>query len=136
MSEDGEKSNVLKGNYFNHIYILGTIIFTVYGQIIMKWRIGMYGVLPADIKEKIFFLFQLLLDPFILSGLFSAFVASLFWMMAMTKFDMSYAYPFIGATFVLNLSFAVMLLHEPFAWNKAIGSMVIILGIFIASRAV
>lgn len=120
----------------SHLYILGTIVFTIYGQIILKWRIGFYGSLPVSGQQKVAFLLNLLLDPFIISGLVAAFIASLCWMAAMTKFDMSYAYPFIGTTYILNLFFAVVLLHEPFAWNKVIGNAVILLGIIIASRTV
>ena len=55
------------------IYILGTIVFTVYGQLILKWRIGKYGELPDQITHKVTYMFNVLLDPFIISGLLSAF---------------------------------------------------------------
>ena len=125
-----------KDFYWNHLYILATVVFTVYGQVVLKWRIGYYGELPDVLKDKIFFLIQLLIDPIILSALFSAFVASLFWMMAMSKFDMSYAYPFIGSTYMLNLILALSLLGEPFTWNKVAGNVLILLGIIIAIRTV
>ena len=60
-----------------HLYIFGTIFFTVYGQLVIKWRIPNYGHLPEQTIEKIIFLLKLFLDPFILSGFVSAFVASL-----------------------------------------------------------
>lgn len=119
-----------------HLYILGTIIFTVCGQLILKWRIAQYGVLPVELKPKVFFLLNTLLDPFIVISLASAFIASLFWMAAMTKFEISYAYPFIGCTYILNLIFAVWLLHEPLTGYKVIGNLFILLGIIIASRTV
>lgn len=84
-----------------HLYIFGTIFFTVYGQLVIKWRIPNYGHLPEATLEKLIFLLKLFLDPFILSGFVSAFVASLCWMAAMTKFELSYAYPFMGLTFVV-----------------------------------
>lgn len=49
--------------------------------------------------EKLIFLLKL--DPFILSSFCFGFVASLCWMAAMTKFELSYAYPFMGLTFVV-----------------------------------
>lgn len=119
----------------DHIYILGTIIFTVYGQIILKWRIGFYNVLPLDVKEKIIFLFHLLLDPFIISGLLSAFVASLFWMMAMTKFELSYAYPFMGLTYAIVFGIAIYLFGESFTMYKLVGILLIMSGIYVLSRS-
>lgn len=121
----------------DHLYIFGTIIFTVYGQVVIKWRISQCGLLlPMELRDKVWFLINIFFDPFIFSGFVAAFIASLCWMAAMTKFDMSYAYPFIGGTYLLNLFFAIAFLHEPFAWNKVIGNTVILLGIIIASRTV
>src|SRR5699024_7054193 len=88
--------------------IFGTIAFTVYGQIMLKWRIDKYGDLPADLFDKLQFVLRLLLDPLILSGFLSAFVASLFWMAAMTKFDISFAYPFMSFAFVLVFMLLVL----------------------------
>lgn len=36
-----------------YIYIFGTIFFTVYGQLILKWRIVQYGALPETLADKI-----------------------------------------------------------------------------------
>ena len=42
-----------------YFYIFGTIFFTVYGQLILKWRISLLGgSLPNDLLDKIFFLFK------------------------------------------------------------------------------
>jgi undecaprenyl phosphate-alpha-L-ara4N flippase subunit ArnF len=38
---------------------------------------------------------KFLFNPFIFSGFVSAFIASICWTMAMTKFEITYAYPFI-----------------------------------------
>jgi len=118
-----------------YFYIFATIFFTVYGQLILKWRMNSIGSLPENIIDKIVFLSKLLLDPWIFSGFFAAFIASFFWMATMTKFDISYAYPFMSAAFVLVFFFSVLLFHEPITWQKIIGLGLIILGIIITSRS-
>ena len=50
-----------------YLYIFGTIVFTVYGQIIFKWRINYFGDLPGGVYDNISFLLKLLIDPFIFS---------------------------------------------------------------------
>ncbi|MCP4760675.1 MAG: EamA family transporter [archaeon] len=120
----------------NYLYILGTILFTVYGQLILKWRIVKYGSLPEQLFDKLIFLLKLLIDPFIMSGFLSAFAASLFWMAAMTKFDLSYAYPFMSASFILVFILSLFLFKEPFSMYKLIGLTFIVAGIVISSRAV
>jgi len=119
-----------------YIFIAGTILFTVYGQLIMKWRIEKYGTLPADFVDKFLFLIKLLLDPFILSGFLSAFIASIFWMAAMTKFDISYAYPFMSLSFILVFALSVIVFHEPFTMHKLVGLSFIAVGIYITSRSI
>ena len=116
-------------------YIFGTIIFTVYGQIVLKWKIDKYGNLPEEWLDKVAFLFRLLLDPFILSGFLSAFVASLFWMAAMTKFNISFAYPFMSLSFVLVFGLSVFLFGEPVTSQKVIGLSLIVIGIIVTSQS-
>jgi multidrug transporter EmrE-like cation transporter len=117
-----------------HLYILGTIVFTVYGQLMLKWRVGQQGALPMDTKGKILFLAQLFADPFVLSGVAAAFAASLFWMMAMSKFELSYAYPFMGLTYVIVFGLAVILFGEVFSWYKVVGISLIVAGVVVLSQ--
>lgn len=119
-----------------YFYILGTIFFTVYGQIVLKWRINGVGSLPEHINDKIIFLIKLLFDPWIFSGFFAAFIASFFWMATMTKFDISYAYPFMSSAFVLVFIFSVILFQEPVTWSKIIGLVLIVTGIIVTSRSI
>ncbi len=120
----------------SHFYILMTVLFTVYGQLILKWRIGHFGPLPESFPAKIGFLFNLLLDPFIFSGFISAFIASFFWMAAMTKLDVSYAYPFMSGAFVLVFIFSVFIFNEPISWQKVFGLALIVAGIVVSSRSI
>ena len=119
-----------------YFYIFGTIFFTVYGQIVLKWRINGIGQsLPDALGDKILFLFKILFDPWVFSGFAAAFVASFFWMAAMTKFDISYAYPFMSSAFVLVFLLSVILFHEPVTWQKVVGLVLIVAGIIVTSRS-
>jgi len=118
-----------------YAYIAGTIIFTVYGQIILKWRISHFEHWPENTIEKLLFLLKSIFDPFILSGLLAAFIASLFWMLAMSKFQLSFAYPFMSLSFVLVFLLSAMLFHEAVTWQKVVGLVFVILGIVISSQS-
>jgi len=114
-----------------YFYILATLLFTVYGQLILKWRIAYYGTLPVSLADKVIFFSKLLLDPFIISGFVAAFVAALCWMATMTKFDLSYAYPFMSLSFVLVLILSALFFHEPITTAKVLGVIFILAGIII-----
>ncbi len=118
----------------DHIYIFLTIIFTVYGQLILKWQMLQVGPLPANGADKVFFLLRLFLNPWVLSGFASAFVAAMSWMVAMTKFPLSYAYPYTGLVFALLLLFSSLLFHETVTMPKLIGTVLIVLGVVVASQ--
>lgn len=118
----------------NYMYILATIGFTVYGQMIIKWRISSLPPLPANTQEKIAHLISLIFDPAIFSGFVAAFLASLAWMGAMTKFDLSHAYPFMGLNFVLVLILSGWLFSEPVNLQKIIGIALIISGTIVSAR--
>jgi multidrug transporter EmrE-like cation transporter len=118
-----------------YIYISGTVLFTVYGQLMLKWRIAKYGVLPETFNAKVLFLFKLLFDPYIFSGFAAAFVASFFWMAAMTKFDLSQAYPMIvGGLALITSIIAIIFLKEPITFYKIIGILMIVNGVYFVGK--
>ena len=119
-----------------YFYIFGTIFFTVYGQIVLKWRMNGMGSLPEGTGDKIIFLVKVLFDPWVFSGFFAAFIASFFWMAAMTKFDISYAYPFMSSAFVLVFLLSVILFEETVTWQKVAGLVLIVAGIIVTSRSI
>jgi len=114
-----------------YLYILGTIVFTLYGQIIIKWQVSNAGAFPEDTAGKIWFLLRLTLNPWVISSLVCAFLAFICWIVAMTKFDLSYAYPFMSLSFVFILVFSAILFHEPLTVPKVLGVILIMAGIMI-----
>ena len=90
--------------------------------------------LPEDTFEKLKFLVGLLFDPAIFSGFAAAFLASLAWMAAMSKFDLSHAYPFMSLNFVVVLLLSAWLLGEPLTISKMLGISLIVLGTVVAAR--
>ncbi len=120
--------------FANYFYIFATIGFTVYGQLILKWRISRFGALPSDTVQKLKFLVSLLFDPGIFSGFAAAFLASLAWMAAMTKFELSHAYPFMSLNFVVVLLLSSLLLGEPVTLPKIAGIALIVVGTVVAAQ--
>lgn len=80
------------------------------------------------------FLAKALIDPFIISGFIAAFIASLLWMAAMTKFELSAAYPFTSLAFVFVLLFSALLFREPITVGKLLGMVLICAGIIVTAK--
>ncbi len=119
-----------------YLYIFATLFFTVYGQIILKWRIGKMEWQPKmdSVWIAVVDYIKFLLDPFIFSGFLSAFVASVFWMLAMTKFEITEAYPFMSLSPALVFLLGVFLLNETFTMGKLVGLIFIMIGIIITVK--
>jgi undecaprenyl phosphate-alpha-L-ara4N flippase subunit ArnF len=119
-----------------YLYVFATLFFTVYGQMILKWRILKLGFsLPdAAIVDKLMALFRLVFDPFILSGFLSAFIASLCWMAAMTKFQITEAYPFMSLAPAIVFLLGIWLLGETFTIGKVAGLILIIIGLIVTVK--
>jgi len=118
-----------------YIYIFLTILFTVYGQLILKHRISDITNMPSGISLMIFFIKLIFIDKFVFSGLISAFFASIFWMATLSKFEINYAYPFMALNFLLIFLFSMLFFHESINIYKIIGLFFIIIGVIISGFA-
>ena len=118
----------------SYLYIFLTIILTVYGQIAIKWQVLKAGALPEAFPDKVSFLFQLLLNPWIISAFAAALLASVFWMAAMTKLQLSHAYPFMSLAFVLVMVASGVFFNEPVTPLKITGILLVIVGLIVGSQ--
>lgn len=107
---------------FDFVYIFAVIVLTVCGQLILKWQVAKTGAFPQSFPERALFLLRLVLNPWIIGGLFAGFLAFLCWMAALTKFELRYAYPFMGLAFVLVLLSSALLFHETVTMAKILAS--------------
>lgn len=121
--------------FINNLYIFLTVAFAVSSQLIIKWQMSSVNFdSDATLINKFLFTFGMLFKPYIIISLILTLLSGLSWMIAMTKFDISYAYPFTTLGFVLILFFSNILFHEPITWQKAAGVGFIILGLIISSK--
>lgn len=124
----------MKGIVIAYIQVVGTLLLTIYGQLIIKSRLILYGQLPDGIYSKFRFLIKVLFDPFVFSGFISAFIASLLWMSAMTKLPISRAYPIMSLAPMLVLIFGIIFFGEEFTFGKLAGCIIIIIGVIISVK--
>ena len=120
----------------NNFYIFLSIILGVISQLIVKWKMGAVDFEEgASFIDKSIVVLYMLLNPYIILSIMLTFLAGLAWMMAMTKFEISYAYPFTSLGFVLILFLSALLLGEAMTWPKVVGSIFITVGIIISSKS-
>jgi drug/metabolite transporter (DMT)-like permease len=116
------------------IYVLLTVVLTAYGQLALKWHLDRSEPMPTDPLVACFFLLRQLAFPLVISSFASAFLASLTWMAALTRMELSVAYPFMSLAFPLVALLSMPLLGEQFTALKGIGTGFIMIGLFLLSR--
>lgn len=118
----------------DHTYIWATVFFTVYSQLVMRWQVVKAGALPPEAFGKLLFVGHLFLNPWVLSSILATLLAGISWMLAMSRFEISYAYPWIGLNFVLMLLFGVFLFGESISMTKVVGTLLVVAGIAVIAR--
>jgi uncharacterized membrane protein len=112
------------------IIIVISVIFAAFGQV--SWKLGMNqaGQLTA---LNIASLSVVLTNPYVLLGFIMYGLSTVFWLIALSKKDLSFVYPFMSLTYILVLTLSILMLQENIGLNKVIGTLAIIIGIIIIS---
>lgn len=93
----------------NHFYLILAICFGVVSQLIIKWKMSAFSFDDYETwQDKFILAFSMLLNPYIIIALILTLLAGVTWMIAMTKFEISYAYPFTLLGLVLVTIFSVL----------------------------
>lgn len=118
----------------HYLYPVATLLLTVYGQLVIKWQVDRAGALPADLGGKAAFVGHLLVNPWVVSVFVAAFLAAASWMLAMTHFSLSDAYPVMALSFGLVLFGSALWLGESLTPTKIAGVALIGVGLVVGSR--
>lgn len=119
----------------HHSFILLCIFFTVASQLLMRWRVGIAGALPSEMNARIEFIGRLLLTPWIWLAIACTFLAGVSWMLALTRFELSYAFPFTGASFLVILLASAYVFGEHVSIWRVAGTLVVMLGLALVVRS-
>ena len=115
--------------------ILLSISIAVTGQILLKIGIDRIGVVGFGSMKALISLFSgIIRSPMVLTGLFLYFISAAIWLVILSTVDLSFAYPFIGFTYVMVLVLSKFILKEevnPIRWA---GAFIITVGVVVISR--
>jgi multidrug transporter EmrE-like cation transporter len=114
--------------------LLGAVLaLTVYGQLIIKARALVHA--PASAQGYLHYLSAMFSDIGVWSGLAAAVIASICWILAIERFEVGYAYPFIALSFVLVPVGSMVFFNEPLPSLQLLGLSLIMAGVTISALA-
>jgi multidrug transporter EmrE-like cation transporter len=116
--------------------ILPTMLLVVYGQLIIKWRIGAIAGSANPDADGLARLLSYLGDPYILSAYVAALAGSVTWMFVVESYPLSLAFPvYIGLTVMAVVVGGVYLFGEPITAARSVAVCLILAGIAVGSRS-
>lgn len=118
-----------------YVYIFVMIVATTSSQLSLKYGISSMGEIPNNVKDGAFFLIKAFSKPFVLLSFVLTIVSALSWLSALSKAELSFAYPFSIISYVLILIISSLILKEHVSIMRWLGVIIIGIGIFIVSRS-
>ncbi|CAM4215240.1 EamA family transporter [Paenibacillus phoenicis] len=110
----------------SYLLLFGNILLLVTGQVLFKIGLARTGGLHWS---------KLASSPAVIGGIALYGIATLLWFAVLSRLPLSVAYPLQALAYVLALLPAYFLFHETITWNKLLGVIVILLGVFLLAKS-
>ena len=117
------------------IYILIAVLASATGQVLLKKGMSSIGALTLTMNQLVGILWRIGTNPYVIIGLTIYICGTVFWLAALSRVDLSYAYPFASLSYVLMLLASWLLFSESITLVRLLGSMVVGLGVFLISQS-
>jgi len=119
----------MNGLYF----VLICIVFNVSGQFTLKVGMNRFGEISVD-QHLPQTMLKVLMMPTTLLGLSFYIVGSVAWLIALSKVELSVAYPMLSIGYIIVMIVSYYFLNETLTITKIFGTLMIVGGIFFISR--
>ena len=117
------------------VYILISVVLGAVGQIMLKNGMSSMGPLTLSVGQLGSILWRMATNPFVVLGLGFYVCGTLFWLTALSRVDLSYAYPFASLSYIVMLTASWLLFHENITPMRVLGSVVVGRGVLLISRS-
>ena len=117
------------------LLILLSIAVAVGGQVLLKLGLNKIGSINVNSLSGLGHLFLgIIKSPMVLTGLFCYVISAAIWLVVLSAVQLSFAYPFIGLTYVLILFISKFVLKEDVNPIRWVGAAIITIGVVVISR--
>ena len=117
------------------IYILVSVVLGACGQILLKKGMASMGPLSLSGNELGNVVWRIATNPYVIVGLAIYVCGTLFWLVALSRVNLSYAYPFASLSYVVMLVASWQLFSEHITPLRLLGTLVVGLGVLLISRS-
>lgn len=117
----------------NYLLLAISISFAIAGQLLMKQGMMMFGKFP--VTQLLSRLIPMFMQPYVFFGFMFFGLSSIFWLVVLSRIDLSFAYPMVSVAYVVVAIFSYYVFKENVSLIRWIGIMTICFGVFLISRS-
>jgi multidrug transporter EmrE-like cation transporter len=112
-----------------------SICFLVIAQLLLKYGMNLVGKIElTNLDQLASLVIKVFITPPLLLGVVLYIVSSFFWLVGLSKIELSVAYPFVGLAYVLVALFSAIFLGETVTLVRWAGIFLILAGVILVSR--
>lgn len=115
--------------------VLAAIVLGTLAQLLLKAGTSAVGPFAFSLENAVPVGLRLALEPRILAGSGCYALSLVVWIMALSRTEVSIAYPMVSIGFALNAALAWWLLGEAVTPVRLLGIAVIIVGVYMVARS-
>jgi drug/metabolite transporter (DMT)-like permease len=104
-------------------------------QLFVKKGLLVIGQVPQSFSEIIPFWGKAYTNIYVISAVLLTILTALAWVLAMSRAQLSFIYPFMALSYVLVALFSLLIFKEDVTILRWLGIIVICLGVFLVSRS-
>lgn len=115
--------------------ILVTVGLNAAAQLLLKQGMETIGEFAFNISNVWPITVKVLLNAYVMGGLFIYLVSVVTWLMVLSRAEVSLAYPVTSLGYVITAIAAAFLLHEQISIMRILGIVVIMTGVYLVTRS-
>lgn len=117
------------------IYILPSVFLGVIGQLLLKRGMMAMGPLSLSGTNIMSLIWSIFTNPWVIAGLALYVSGTLFWLIALSRADLSFAYPFAALSMALIIVSSHFIFGDTISGLRLVGIGAIIVGVMIVARS-
>ncbi len=122
-------------NEMVYLLIFTAVIAMTVAQLLLKKGLLTIGEFPAHFNELIPFFLKAYTNVYVIFAVLLTLATGMVWVLAVSKAQLSFLYPFMALSYVLVALFSLLLFKEDVGVLRWLGIVVICAGVFLVARS-
>ena len=117
----------------NFLLLFVSISLAIVGQLLMKQGMMIFGKFP--VTSLFSNIIPMVFQPFVFMGIVTFGISSIFWLVVLSRIELSLAYPLVSVAYIVVALFSYFVFKENVSMIRWIGILTICLGVYLVSRS-